>query len=145
LYRFKEISNRRYGEAPIYDESYRPTQYFINADELDKGREKKYWSTPVELLSRAFESLIFDLSKGGSPYLVGPTVADGYVSKKNGYAGTSYPAGKERPQINQIYQQMLDQINPETLEVKTYKLENWWDLLYNWDDVMANNKTLWVK
>ena len=28
---------------------------------------------------------------------------------------------------------------------KTYKLENWWDLLYNWDDVMANNKTLWVK
>ncbi len=28
---------------------------------------------------------------------------------------------------------------------KTYKLENWWDLLYNWDDVMTNNKTLWVK
>jgi hypothetical protein len=63
------------------------------------------------LLSRAFESLIFDLSKGGSPYLVGPTVADGYITKKNGYAGTAYPEGKERPQINQIYQQMLDEMS----------------------------------
>jgi hypothetical protein len=121
---FNAITNRKYSEAPIYDESSRYTQYYKDARELDTDKDKKYWSTPVELLSRAFESLIFDLSKGGSPYLVGPTVADGYVTKKNGYAGTSYPAGKERPQINEIYQQMLDQIDPDTLEIKTYKLEN---------------------
>jgi len=121
---FNAISNRRYHEADIYDDSFVYTQYFKDAYALDQGRDPKYWSTPVEMLSRAFESLIFDLSKGGSPYLVGPTVADGYVSKKNGYAGTSYPAGKERAQINEIYQQMLDQIDPDTLEVKTYKLEN---------------------
>jgi hypothetical protein len=121
---FKAISNYKYSKAPIYDESSRYTQYYKDANELDIGRAKQYWSTPVELLSRAFESLIFDLSKGGSPYLVGPTVADGYVTKKNGYGGTSYPAGKERPKINEIYQQMLDQIDPNTLEIKTYKLEN---------------------
>ncbi len=28
---------------------------------------------------------------------------------------------------------------------KKYKLENWWDLFYNWDDVMTNKKTLWLK
>lgn len=28
---------------------------------------------------------------------------------------------------------------------KQYKLENWWDLFYNWDDVMVNKKTLWKK
>ena len=121
---FNAISNSRYGEADIYRSSYADTQYYKDALQLDRGREKPYWSTGVELLSRSFESLIFDLAKGGSPYLVGPTVADGYVTKKNGYAGTTYPAGKERPKINEIYQQMLDQIDPKTLEIKTYKLEN---------------------
>jgi len=121
---FNAISNSRYGEADIYRSSFTDTQFYKDALELDRGRDKPYWSTPVELLSRSFESLIYDLSKGGSPYLVGPTVADGYVSKKNGYLGTTYPAGKERPVINQIYQQMLDQIDPKTLEIKTYKIEN---------------------
>jgi hypothetical protein len=120
---FDAISNSRYGEAQIYPNSFTNTQFFKDASELDRGREKPYWSTPVEMLSRSFESLIFDLAKGGSPYLVGPTVADGFISKKNGYPGTAYPAGKERPQINAIYQQMLDQIDPETLKIKTYKLE----------------------
>jgi hypothetical protein len=121
---FNAISNSRYGEADIYRSSYTDTQFYKDALVLDRGREKDYWSTPVEMLSRSFESLIFDLSKGGSPYLVGPTVADGYVSKKNGYAGNAYPVGKERPNINEVYQQMLDQIDPETLEIKTYKLDN---------------------
>jgi hypothetical protein len=121
---FEAISNSRYGQADIYRSSYTDTQYYKDALQLDRGREKPYWSTGVELLSRSFESLIFDLSKGGSPYLVGPTVADGYISKKNGFPGTAYPAGKERPKINEIYQQMIDQIDPETLQIKTYKLEN---------------------
>ena len=120
---FDAISNNRYGEAQIYPSSFTETQFFKDALQLDKGREKPYWSTGIELLSRSFESLIHDLAKGGSPYLVGPTVADGFVTKKNGYLGTTYPAGKERPIINQVYQQMLDQIDPKTLEIKTYKLK----------------------
>jgi len=120
---FDAISNSRYGEAQIYPNSFTNTQFYKDALQLDRSRDKPYWSTPVELLSRSFESLIYDLSKGGSPYLVGPTVADGFVTKKNGYLGTTYPAGKERPVINEVYQQMLDQIDPKTLEIKTYKLE----------------------
>jgi hypothetical protein len=121
---FDAISNSRYGEAQIYSSSFTDTQFYKDALQLDRSREKPYWSTGIELLSRSFESLIHDLAKGGSPYLVGPTVADGYVTKKNGYLGTTYPAGKERPIINEVYQQMLDQIDPKTLEIKTYKLEN---------------------
>jgi hypothetical protein len=26
---------------------------------------------------------------------------------------------------------------------KTYKLSNWWDILYYWDESLKNNKTLW--
>jgi hypothetical protein len=123
---FAAISNPNYySQAQIYRDSYRPTQYLRDARALDEaeGRSPSYWSSNVELLSRAFESMLFDMSKGGSPYLVGPTVADGYISKKNGYGGTSYPAGKERPTLNEVYKQMLDQIDPETLEVKTYKMD----------------------
>jgi len=123
---FAAITNPNYySQAPIFRDSYKATQYLRDARALDEaeGRSPAYWSSSVELLSRAFESMLFDASKGGSPYLVGPTVADGYISKKNGYGGTSYPAGKERPALNEVYKQMLDQIDPETLKVKTYKMD----------------------
>jgi len=123
---FAAITNPNYySQAPIFRDSYKTTQYLRDARALDEaeGRSPVYWSSNVELLSRAFESMLFDASKGGSPYLVGPTVADGYISKKNGYGGTSYPAGKERPTLNEVYKQMLDQIDPETLKVKTYKMD----------------------
>jgi hypothetical protein len=123
---FAAISNQGYwGKAPVISNSDKETQFFKDAQQVDReeGREPRYWSSDVELLSRAFEAMLFDASKGGSPYLVGPSVADGYISKKNGYSGTTYPAGKERPSINEVYKQMLEQIDPETLEVKTYKMD----------------------
>ena len=123
---FAAISNQGYwGTAPVIRDSDKQTQYLKDAQQLDKdeGREPRYWGTDVELLSRAFEAMLFDASKGGSPYLVGPTVADGYITKKNGYGGTIYPLGKERPKLNEVYKQMLTQIDPETLEVKTYKMD----------------------
>lgn len=123
---FAAISNQGYwGQAPVFRDTDKQTQYMVDAIEMDRaeGREPRYFSSDVELLSRAFEAMLFDVSKGGSPYLVGPTVADGYISKKNGYAGTTYPAGKERAALNEAYKQMLTQIDPETLEVKTYKMD----------------------
>ena len=123
---FAAISNQGYwGTAAVIRDSDKTTQYFKDAQQLDQdeGREPRYWGTDVELLSRAFEAMLFDASKGGSPYLVGPSVADGYITKKNGYSGTIYPLGKERPKLNEVYQQMLTQIDPETLAVKTYKMD----------------------
>lgn len=123
---FAAISNQGYwGTAAVIRDSDKTTQYFKDAQQLDQdeGREPRYWGTDVELLSRAFEAMLFDTSKGGSPYLVGPSVADGYITKKNGYSGTIYPLGKERPKLNEVYKQMLTQIDPETLAVKTYKMD----------------------
>lgn len=28
---------------------------------------------------------------------------------------------------------------------KSYKLSNWWDILYYWDESLKNNKTLWIQ
>lgn len=122
---FAAISNERWSTAPIYGNTRKETQFRRDARNLDKeeGRDPSYWSKPTEMLSRGFESMLFDASKGGSPYLVGPNRADGYISKKNGYGGTPYPAGSERPGLNEIFKQMLSQIDPDTLKVKTYKME----------------------
>ena len=123
---FAAITNPNYWQkASVFRNSSQESQYFLDAMAYDRAesREPAYWGSDVELLSRAFESMLFDESKGGSPYLVGPSVADGYISKKNGYAGTAYPTGKERPILNGVFKQMLTQIDPETLEVKTYKMD----------------------
>jgi hypothetical protein len=122
---FAAITNDYYRKASVFKKATKDSQYFLDAQDYDRkeGREPPYWSSDVELLSRAFESMLFDESKGGTPYLVGPSVADGYISKKNGYAGTAYPSGKERPILNEVFKQMLTQIDPETLAVKTYKMD----------------------
>jgi len=121
---FAAVTQGRYDQQPsIYQNSNEPTKFYKDARNLDDGASPPYWSSDTEMLSRGFESMLFDASKGGSPYLVGPDRADGYISPKNGYAGTSYPTGKERPNINEVFKQMLEQIDPETLEVKTYKME----------------------
>lgn len=122
---FNAITNDYYRKASVYKNASQDSQYAIDARAYDRveGREPAYWGSDVELLSRAFESMLFDESKGGTPYLVGPSVADGYISKKNGYAGTAYPTGKERPILNEVFKQMLTQIDPETLAVKTYKMD----------------------
>ena len=123
---FAAITNPNYWQkASVFKNASQESQYSIDAQAYDRAekREPAYWNSDVELLSRAFESMLFDESKGGTPYLVGPSVADGYISKKNGYAGTAYPSGKERPILNEVFKQMLTQIDPETLKVKTYKMD----------------------
>ena len=123
---FEAINSQAYyQQAPIYKDSTKTTQFWYNSRKLDteEGRSPYYWSSPTEMLSRGFESMLFDASKGGTPYLVGPTTADGYISPKNGYGGTPYPIGDERPMLNEIFKQMLSQIDPDTLKVKTYKVE----------------------
>ena len=107
----------------IYNYVTDSTSYFTDAKKLDEGSNEPYYSTPHEMLSRAFESMLFDASKGGTPYLVGPSRADGYMSLENGYAAAPYPTKTERVRLNAEFKTMLDQIDPQTLAVKTYVAE----------------------
>jgi len=93
------------------------TKFFREAQKLDSGRSKKYWSTPVEMLARGFESFLFDAAKGGSPYLVGPSRADGAMSQKTGYEGAPYPMGKERAYVAERYKEFLDLFDRNTSTV----------------------------
>ena len=115
--------HNKYYDATVYQRAKdRKTTFFKDALLMDSGGDK-YYSKIEELLSRAFESMIFDKTKGGSPYLVGMSRADGYMTDKNGYGGTPYPTGEERVYIADQWKQALAQIDAETLAIKTYKPE----------------------
>ena len=100
------------------------TTYFVNAKNMDGPKAAKpYWGTDKEMLARAFEALMFDLVKGGTPYLTGPTVADGYMTPQNNYLGTPYALGEERKILNGLFQHFLTQIDFANIEAKTYLAE----------------------
>lgn len=107
----------------INRETARVTDYFNDAEAMDRGANEKYWSTDHELFARAHEAMFFDAAKGGSPYLTGPTVADGYQTKKNGYKGTPYPRGAERESISYAIQHAMEQIDFNSFQVKSYEIE----------------------
>ncbi len=113
--------NRR---APIvYSDGRKNTRFYNAAISMDSGASKNYWSTPAEMLARGFESFLFDASKGGSPYLVGPTRAPGFMTGKNGYKGTAYPEAAEREYVAGLYTTFFEQIDPETLALKPFKVK----------------------
>lgn len=99
----KFLSNMRYN---VYKQAGRTTQFKREGDDLGKD----YWGTQIELFARAWESWIFDTLDGKSPYLVNGWVADGVVTKKNGYRGTIYPAGDERRKFNDMYDALIKNI-----------------------------------
>lgn len=97
------------------------TGFYSDAQAMDRGADKKYWSTPVEMLARAFETFLYERSKGGSPYLVGPSRADGAMTPANGYGGTPYPRGEERKYIAKVVEEFVALFDPETLTLRSYK------------------------
>lgn len=118
---FAAIASGRYGEAgEVYRRATGQTGFYQQAKKLDEGGSEPYWAKPTEMLSRAFEAMLFDASKGGTPYLVGPSRADGYMSPANGYKAMPYPSGEERARLNEQLKVMLAQIDSKTLEIKTY-------------------------
>jgi P-loop containing NTP hydrolase pore-1/C-terminal domain on Strawberry notch homologue/Large polyvalent protein-associated domain 1 len=93
-----------YSEPEVFSNAQRTTSFFANASQMDRDSSgARYWSTPVELLARGFETMIYDDASGGSPYLVGPSRGDGVMTKKNGYKGTAYATGEERQYIADQY------------------------------------------
>jgi hypothetical protein len=120
---FAKINQQGSYATPVHEYVKEQTQFKKEADNLDRGKSKAYWGTKVEMLARGFESFLFDKTKGGSPYLVGKSRADGYMTKKNGYAGTPYPTGEERAYIASVYENFFALIDGKTLKFKTYKVE----------------------
>jgi len=78
------------------------TKYFTDADTLDDGKSKVYWSSVRELAARAFESYVQDRceQKGQrDDYLVHGTEEERFV----GASRSPYPTGADRQAINAAF------------------------------------------
>jgi N12 class adenine-specific DNA methylase len=83
------------------------TKFQADGNDLSKN----YHGTRVELFARAWEAWMHDTIKGRSPYLVNSWVAEGAVTTENGYRGTLYPVGEERQRFNQMFDDLIKNID----------------------------------
>lgn len=88
-----------------------PTEFVMNAKELDQGRGQDYWTRPHELAARAFQGYVEDkiAERGGrSPFLnYGPENVG--IPTPWGFK-RPFPAGAERAAINQSLDRLVEVI-----------------------------------
>lgn len=94
-----------------------PTQFAMDAKELDQGRGTDYWTTPHEMAARAFQGYVEDkvAERGGqSPFLnFGPENVG--ILTPWGWK-RPFPAGEERKVINQAFDKLIDVIQTRETE-----------------------------
>ncbi len=88
-----------------------PTEFAMNARELDQGRGEDYWTTPHEMAARAFQGYVEDKisDQGGrSPFLnYAPEKAN--ILTPWGWK-KPYPHGDERKAINREFDNFVSQL-----------------------------------
>ncbi|WP_336938057.1 PLxRFG domain-containing protein [Acinetobacter modestus] len=92
-----------------------PTQFVMNAKDLDTGRGSDYWTTPHELSARAFQGFVEDkISEvsGKSPFL---NYAPENIAIETPWGWVRpFPHGKERKAINEKLDALVDTLKTET-------------------------------
>lgn len=94
-----------------------PTEFAMNAKELDQGRGSDYWTTPHEMSARAFQGYVEDkisAKDARSPFLnYGPEnvgILTPYGVKR------PFPSGEERVAINQAFDNLIGGLQTEKTE-----------------------------
>lgn len=121
--RLKMLADAQNGEEKVKKV---PTQFAMDAKELDQGRGTDYWTTPHEMAARAFQGYVEDkvAERGGqSPFLnFGPENVG--ILTPWGWK-RPFPAGEERKVINQAFDKLIDVIQTRETEggnVALYRL-----------------------
>lgn len=85
-----------------------PTEFAMNAKELDQGRGEDYWTTPHEMAARAFQGYVEDkiAAQGArSPFLNYAPENVGILTPWG--AKRPYPYGQERKAINEAFDKFV--------------------------------------
>lgn len=88
-----------------------PTEFVMNAKELDQGRGQDYWTQPHELAARAFQGYIEDkiAEQGGkSPFLNYAPEGAGILTPWG--VKRPFPTGAERKAINSAFDNLVSTI-----------------------------------
>lgn len=87
------------------------SRFYEDAKKLDEGKQKSYWSTPLEMAARAFEAYLVDkLKEKGqrNDYLSGHASNDVYDG-----AWSPYPTERDRVKINKAFDELFEVIRNE--------------------------------
>ncbi|WP_262727417.1 PLxRFG domain-containing protein [Acinetobacter ursingii] len=104
-----------------------PTDFAMNAKELDQGRGTDYWITTPEMTARAFQGYVEDKisqNSGYSPFLnFGPESAA--IFTPWGFK-RPFPTGTERKAINAKFADLVDTLKTDETEtgIKLYSRDN---------------------
>ncbi|WP_441373632.1 PLxRFG domain-containing protein [Acinetobacter lwoffii] len=97
-----------------------PTEFAMNAKELDQGRGSDYWTTPHEMSARAFQGYVEDkiaAKNARSPFLnYGPEnvgILTPYGVKR------PFPSGEERVAINQAFDDLIGGLQTKKTDTGT--------------------------
>lgn len=92
-----------------------PTEFAMNARELDQGRGTDYWTTPHELAARAFQGYVEDkvAERGGTSRFLNYAPENAAILTPWGFK-RPYPAGHERKAINAEFDNLLRVIETRT-------------------------------
>jgi molybdopterin converting factor small subunit len=92
-----------------------PTDFAMNARELDQGRGGDYWTTPHELVARAFQGYVEDkiAERGGTSRFLNYAPENAAIITPWGFK-RPYPAGAERKAINAAFDEFLATLQTRT-------------------------------
>ena len=87
------------------------SRFYEDAKKLDAGKQKPYWSTPLEMAARSFEAYLVDkLKEKGqrNDYLSGSATHDVYSGE-----WYPYPTERDRVKINKAFDELFEVIRNE--------------------------------
>jgi hypothetical protein len=97
-----------------------PTDFAMNAKELDQGRGQDYWTTPHEMAARAFQGYVEDkiAGRGGMSRFLNYAPENVGILTPWGFK-RPYPAGQERKAINGAFDRFVGEIRTRETDAGT--------------------------
>jgi hypothetical protein len=112
--RLKTLSDAQAGQEKVKTV---PTDFLMNARELDEGRGKDYWTTPHEMAARAFQGYVEDKiaeNGGRSPFMNYGREGAGILTPWG--VKFPFPRGDERKAINSALDKFVSEIQIKETE-----------------------------
>jgi hypothetical protein len=102
-----------------------PTQFAMDAKELDQGRGGDYWTTPHEMAARAFQGYVEDkiAERGGTSRFLNYGPENAGILTPWGFK-RPFPAGEERKAINAALDKLIGTLQTRTDDAGNVALFN---------------------
>jgi len=139
--RLKMLADAQQGSEKV---KYVPSDFALNAKELDQGRGTDYWTTPHEMAARAFQGYVEDkvaATGGKSPFLNYGREGAGILTPWG--VKFPFPRGEERKAINAALDKFVSALQTKETDKSTSLYSRGDGFKNNQSSLNANNKPIY--